>query len=94
MIWRITCGDYATLSLALNPENDLLTPKARTTLMTNGPNLHLNPENTSHSTLVAEAVCFLQPRNGTDYSTAHFRAERERVAVNVHLGNPPLEGVR
>lgn len=50
--------------------------------------------NYMHSKLVEGTVRFLQPRNGTDYSTSHFRAERERIAVNVHLGNPPLEGVR
>lgn len=49
---------------------------------------------TVHSSVVTDLIARLQPRNGTDYSTDHFRAERERIAVNVWLGNPVLEEVR
>lgn len=53
----------------------------------------LRPDYDEQSKLVSTIVEIMQPRNGTDYSTDRHRRVRERIAVNVHHGLPPLEGV-
>ena len=49
---------------------------------------------TTNAALAAAAVLSIQPRNGSDYSDASSRRDRELIAVNVHTGAHPLEGIR
>ncbi len=48
----------------------------------------------ANSILVDRAIKQIQPANGTDYSSAHHRQQREQIALNVHAGRNPLEGLR
>lgn len=47
----------------------------------------------ANSELVVQTTLKLQPPCGLDYSPRSLQIQRERIAVNVHQGRDPMEGV-